>query len=352
MNSPRVLLGMSGGIDSSVSALRLKRKGYEVVGLTIKTWTNYKTPEKVIANKGEYIEKAQNLARRLQVEHHVVDLTETFQKEVIDNFVDEYFAGRTPNPCVVCNKKIKFKFLLEKAQELGCDFVATGHYARIGNLNGRFFVKKALDPDKDQSYFLWKLSQDQLSKIIFPLGEELKKNIVQKHADFDVAKESFEICFIPDNNYRNLLLTSGREVGPGDFVLDGKVVGQHKGFYFYTIGQRSGLGIAMGYPVFVKAIDPQNNIVFLGREEDLFVDKFALRDVNLMKYDKIGAEGLQCEVKIRYRGKAYPCKIFCKEGNFVVELEEKVKSVTPGQSAVFYEGDDVVGGGIIVCYPY
>ena len=338
---------MSGGIDSSTSALFLKEKGYEVIGITFKTWTEYKTPEKIFYNEGSFIMKAQKLAQKFQIEHHVVDLTETFNKEIIKNFVDEYFCGRTPNPCVVCNKKIKFKTLIEKAKEFNCDFIATGHYARIGCENNRFFVKKALDPSKDQSYFLWRLPNEYLSKIIFPLGTFCKKDIIEEHNDLDVAKESFEICFIPDNNYRNLLSNYDPKVGPGKFVLDGKVVGEHKGFYFYTIGQRSGLGVAMGYPVFVKSIDAKENIVYLGREEDLYENRFEVKDVNIMKFEDYPEDGFECDVKIRYRNAGYRGKLFLRGEKKFVVLDEKVKSITPGQSAVFYEGEDVIGGGII-----
>ena len=344
---PRVLLGMSGGIDSSTSALLLKEKGFEVIGITFKTWTEYKTPEKIFYNEGSFITKAQKLAQKFQIEHHVVDITEIFHKEVVKNFVDEYFCGRTPNPCVVCNKKIKFKTLIEKSKEFNCDFVATGHYARIGCENNRFFVKKALDPSKDQSYFLWRLPNEYLSKIIFPLGTFCKKDIIEEHKDLDVAKESFEICFIPDNNYRNLLSNYDPKVGPGKFVLDGKVVGEHKGFYFYTMGQRSGLGVAMGYPVFVKSIDAKENIVYLGREEDLYGNRFEVRDVNIMKFEDYPEDGFGCDVKIRYRNAGYRGKLFLRGEKKFVVLDEKVKSITPGQSAVFYEGEDVIGGGII-----
>ena len=347
MKKARVLLGMSGGIDSSSSARILQNRGYEVIGITFKTWSQYKTPEKILYNKDEYITKAQNLAKKLNIEHHVVDLTEVFKKDVIDNFVDEYFCGRTPNPCVVCNKKIKFKTLFEKAKEFNCDFIATGHYARIGNENGRFFIKKALDPDKDQSYFLWKLPQEYLSKIIFPLGDLCKKDIIAKNQDLDVAKESFEICFIPDNNYRNLLLTCEREIIPGDFILDGKVIGKHKGFCFYTIGQRTGLGVAAGFPVFVKNIDVKKNIIYLGRENELLSDTFEVRDINMIKFDNLPTYGFECTVKIRYRNQGYIGNLFFDENKKTVVLKSKITSVTSGQSAVFYDGDDVIGGGII-----
>ena len=343
---PKVLIGMSGGIDSSVSALKLKEKGYDVIGITFKTWSEYKTPEKIFHNDDTYITKAQNLAQKLNIEHHVVDLTQTFHKEVIENFVDEYFCGRTPNPCVVCNKKIKFKTLIEKAAELNCDFIATGHYARIGYEGNRFFVKKALDLTKDQSYFLWKLPNEYLSKIIFPLGDFCKKEIIENYHDFDVAKESFEVCFIPDNNYRNLL-SNYKHVDAGKFMLNGKVVGEHKGFYHYTIGQRSGLGIAIGYPVFVKSIDAKENIVYLGREEDLYATRFEVKDVNIMKFENCPEDGFECVVKVRYRNAGYKGRLFLQGERKFVELGEKVKSITPGQSAVFYDGDDVVGGGII-----
>jgi tRNA-specific 2-thiouridylase len=343
----KVLIGMSGGIDSTVSALTLKEKGYEVIGITFKTWTQYRTPEKIFYNKDEAIKKAQNLAAKLQIEHHVVDLTEVFHRDVIKNFVEEYFCGRTPNPCVVCNKKIKFKTLVEKAAEYNCDFIATGHYARIGIENNRIFIKKALDQEKDQSYFLWKLPQEYLNKIIFPLGERYKKKIIAEHEDLEVTNESFEICFIPDNNYRNLLLTCDKKISPGDFVLNGKVVGQHKGFCFYTIGQRSGLGIAVGSPVYVKSIDTKNNIVHLGQEEDLLTDRLELRDVNMMKFVDFPEDGFECDIKIRYRNLGYKGKLFLNSEKKIVILQDKVKSITPGQSAVFYEGEDVIGGGII-----
>ena len=351
---------MSGGIDSTVTALMLHDQGYEVIGITMKTW-DYAASGGSKKETGCCNIDSFNDARQAAVEHgfahYILDIREEFGGFVIENFVDEYLAGRTPNPCVLCNTHIKWRALLKRADALGCEFIATGHYAKVRQQdNGRFVVSKAIDETKDQSYVLWGLQQDLLSRTLLPLGPYRKTEIRQMAFDYgypELAKkhESYEICFVPDNDYRGFLKrrVEGLEerVNGGNFVdKEGRVLGKHKGYPFYTIGQRKGLEIAMGRPVFVTNIDPDNNTVTLGDEVDLEKNEMRVRRVNLIKYDQL-TSGMESLTKIRYKDAGALSQLF-PEGNEVnVRFFEHVKGVAPGQSAVFYEGDDVLGGGII-----
>ena len=356
----KVLVAMSGGIDSTVTALMLNDQGYEVVGITMKTW-DYATSGSSKKETGCCNLDSFNDARMAAVQHgfphFILDIREEFGDFVIDNFVDEYLAGRTPNPCVMCNTHIKWRALLKRADALGCDFIATGHYAKIQqHENGRYYISRALDDTKDQSYVLWGLQQDLLSRTILPLASYRKTEIRQMALDYgypELAKksESYEICFVPDNDYRGFLKKKvnglEEEVTGGSFVdKHGHVLGAHKGYPFYTIGQRKGLDIAFGKPVYVTEIRPQTNEVVLGDESDLEQNEMVVGKLNWMKYDTI-TPGMESITKIRYKDKGSLSNLYPSGNEVKVRFYENAKSIAPGQSAVFYEGDDVIGGGII-----
>ena len=351
---------MSGGIDSTVTALMLHEQGYEVVGITMKTW-DYTNSGGSKKETGCCNLDSFNDARMAAVQHgfphYILDIRDEFGSFVVDNFVDEYLAGRTPNPCVLCNTHIKWRALLKRADALGCDFIATGHYGKVyQHDNGRFVVSKGVDETKDQSYVLWGLQQDLLSRTLLPLGGYRKTEIRQMAMDFGYPEltkksESYEICFVPDNDYRGFLKrkVEGLEekVSNGLFVdKNGKILGHHKGYPFYTIGQRKGLDIALGKPAFVTAIDPDTNTVVLGDEEDLEKEEMKVGKVNWIKYDGVDGQ-MDAVTKIRYKDQGSLSSIISSGDNVTVRFFEKAKGIAPGQSAVFYEGDDVIGGGII-----
>jgi tRNA-specific 2-thiouridylase len=289
--------------------------------------------------------------------HYVLDLREDFNKYIINNFVDEYLSGRTPNPCVLCNTHIKWDALLKKADQLNCEYIATGHYAQVREENKRFVLSKGLDDNKDQSYVLWGLTQDSLKRTLFPLGGYHKtqiKEIAEKNGYKNLTQksESYEICFIPDNDYRSYLDRKvpglKEKYANGNFVsTDGKILGKHKGFPFYTIGQRKGLEIAVGSPLYVNKIVPETNTVVLGTKEELNNNTMTIRNYNLIKYAEL-KENRHVITKVRYKDKGTDSIIKMEDNLIKVSFSEEVSAIAPGQSAVFYEGNDVVGGGIIV----
>jgi len=357
----KILVAMSGGIDSTVTALMLHNQGYEVIGITMKTW-DYASSGGSNKETGCCNIDSFNDARQAAVHHgfphFILDIREEFGDYVIENFVDEYIAGRTPNPCVMCNTHIKWRALLKRANALDCEFIATGHYANIRQYkNDRFVISKGLDESKDQSYVLWGLDQDLLARTILPLGEYHKKDIKQMAIDMgypELAKksESYEICFVPDNDYRGFLKrrVDGLEekVNGGWFVdKQGKKLGQHKGYPFYTVGQRKGLEIAFGKPTYVTAIDPDTNTVVLGDENDLEQNEMFVTKINWGKYDHV-SDGMEAITKIRYKDKGALSNLYMADHGLNIKFYENVKSIAPGQSAVFYEGDDVIGGGVIM----
>lgn len=356
---------MSGGVDSSVTAVMLHEQGYEVIGLTMKTW-DYASSGSSSRETGccslDSINDARSLAVSYGIPHYILDIRSEFGDSVIDNFVEEYLAGRTPNPCVLCNTHIKWEALLKRANMLDCEFIATGHYANVrkSEETGRYVVSKGLDAGKDQSYVLWGVSQENLSRTMLPLGRFRKAEIRQMALDMGQAElaqksESYEICFVPDNDYRSFLRhrVDGLEekVKGGNFVFsDGTVVGQHEGYPFYTIGQRKGLGIALGEPVFVKEIIPETNTVVLGKKEELERRQALVRNVNLVKYASLKGP-VEAVTRIRYKD-AGTLSTIEPEGDLMkVDFHHAVAGVAPGQSAVFYEGDDLIGGGFIMRSP-
>lgn len=359
MSKGKVLLCMSGGIDSSVAAMLLEDEGYELHGLTYRPYDAI-SPACMEKQTGccsvDAIFEAKSLAYSLGFEHSILDIRKEFDKTVINNFVSEYLAGRTPNPCVICNRVIKWGEVITKADELGCEYIATGHYAQIGEKDGRYFLIQGDDDSKDQTYFLWQLSQKDLKRTLFPLGHltkpEVRKIALDKGFEqISKKRESQEICFIPDNDYRRFIKERvpdlAEKVGEGNYVdKNGKVLGKHKGFPFYTIGQRKGLEIALGQPMYVVDIDADTNVIVLGEREDLNKKELWVENINLMKYPKIEGE-MEVITKIRYNNKGTLSRISQHGDKIKVEFYESAWAITPGQSAIFLEGRDVIGGGVI-----
>ncbi len=354
----KVAVAMSGGVDSSVAAAVLKEAGYRVFGITMLIYASGNgqlEKDKRETRPTDYAaEDARKVCSQLGIEHHVLDLSEDFQKHVIDYFICEYEQGRTPNPCVVCNRHIKFERLMNAAFSLGADYLATGHYARIiySSHKKQYFLQKGRDTGKDQTYFLYNLTQEKLAQCIFPLGGYLKEEVRQMARDFNLAvrekPESQEICFIEDNDYKGFLKSKGKAAcSPGPFLsTSGERIGTHQGIPFYTVGQRKGLGLAVGYPVYVTDIDPTRNAVVVGKREELFAPGLLAGEVNTISGEPLEEQELL--VKIRYRSPEVEAVLTPVSRRRVsIRFNTPQRAVTPGQAVVFYKGDLVLGGGII-----
>lgn len=334
----RVLVGMSGGVDSAVTALLLKRAGHDVTGVTLKLW-----------EKSEGAD-ASAVAKCLGINHITVQMEDLFKEEVQKDFAYSYLKGETPNPCVICNRRAKFHGLLKTAEEMGFDFVATGHYARVMKKDGEYVICKAKDLKKDQSYVLCRLDKEDIPKIIFPLGEYTKEEIrnIASEIDLPTAKkpDSQEICFIPDNDYAAFVEKFTGTVPPEGNIIDskGNILGRHSGIHRYTIGQRKGLG-AYSCPMFVTGINAADNTVIIGKSGEEYSDRMFVRDLNFMA---AGAENMtQADVKVRYAAPPVPAKIIVDGNRAQVIFEKPCRAVTPGQAAVFYRDDLLLGGGFI-----
>lgn len=359
MEKKKVVIGMSGGVDSSVAAYLLKEEGYEVIGVTMQIWQDM--PSALQEEEGgccglTAAEDARRVAETLGIRHYVMNFKKEFRENVMDYFIREYLQGRTPNPCIACNRYVKWDALLKRSLALGADYIATGHYAQVERLaNGRYAVRNSVTAAKDQTYALYNLTQDQLAHTKMPVGAYAKEEIraIAEKIGLSVAhkKDSQEICFIPDHDYAGFI---DRECGesvppPGAFVsVQGEVLGAHRGITHYTVGQRKHLGIALGYPVFVTEIRPEKNEVVLGTDEQVYTDRLYAGSLHAMALPDL-ADGMKLTAKIRYSHAGSRCVVRrIKEDEICCEFEEPVRAVTPGQAVVLYDGAYVAGGGTIL----
>lgn len=351
----KALIAMSGGVDSSVAALLMKEKGYDCIGVTMKLYDNEEigiSKEKTCCSLDD-IEDAERVAHRIGIPYYVVNFKDDFKEKVVDKFVNSYLKGYTPNPCIECNRYLKFEHLYQKARELECDVIVTGHYARILWDGAQYQLKRGADLSKDQSYVLYSLTQEQLSHTLFPLGELTKEQVreIAREHDFinSAKKDSQDICFIPDGNYKRFMMENYNvNIGPGDFVDgSGRVLGIHQGYYGYTIGQRKGLGIAAEKPYYVVDIQPEQNRIVLGRNEDLFHSVLEAEDFNWILPDDFSDRVVQA--KVRYRQQAQDAYVkLLENGRVQIRFLEPQRAITKGQAVVLYQRDVVIGGGTIV----
>lgn len=349
---------MSGGVDSSVAAWLLKQQGYEVIGVTMQIWQD----EEELAQQENggccglsAVDDARKVAWQLEIPYYVMNFKREFKANVMDYFVEEYLNGRTPNPCIACNRYVKWESLLKRSLDIGADYIATGHYARVEQLpNGRYALRQSATAAKDQTYALYNLTQEQLAHTLMPVGAYTKDDIrrMAEEIGLQVAHkaDSQEICFIPDHDYAKFIEENAESVpGAGNFVdRMGNVLGQHEGITHYTVGQRKGLNLSMGRPVFVVEIRPETNEVVIGDSEDVFTDSLVCDRLNWMAIDGLHGKEMQVMAKIRYSHRGAPCVIReIGDGQVECRFLEKVRAVTPGQAVVFYDGEYVVGGGTI-----
>ncbi len=350
----KAIIAMSGGVDSSVAAYFMKKEGYDCIGATMKLYDNEDigiSSEKTCCSLSD-IEDARSVARRLDMPYYVFNFKDEFEEKVIRKFIKTYEAGATPNPCIDCNRYLKFEKLMQRMYELGFNCVVTGHYADIEEKNGRYYLKKGKDLSKDQSYVLYSLTQEQLSHTVFPLGRYSKeeiRSIAEEQGFLNARKhDSQDICFVPDGNYAAFIENHlGKKYPQGDFVdLNGNVLGRHKGIIKYTIGQRKGLNIAIGKPVYVLKKDIEKNQVILGSNDELFSRRLEAEDFNWI-YEK-PKENFTCFAKTRYNMKEQPCSVWIEGNRVVVEFDSPQRAITSGQAVVLYDGDYVIGGGTII----
>lgn len=386
MSKGKVVVGMSGGVDSSVAAYLLKEQGYEVIGVTMEIWQSESAQMQEIEGGCcgfSAVDDARRVAAELNIPYYVMNFRDVFQETVINNFIDEYLHARTPNPCIRCNRFVKWEALLNRSLAIGADFIATGHYARVVRLEGdlyggkytaskaygkfadgganmvcnstgRYAIKKSTTQKKDQTYALYNLTQEQLKHTLMPVGDYSKEEVrdIAGHAGLPVAgkPDSQEICFVPDKDYAGFICRETNcHMPEGNFVdKEGNVLGKHKGLIHYTIGQRKGLNLALGKPVYVSELRPETNEVVVGDEEEVFTDSLLCNDLNHMAVPRFPTEDM-VTAKIRYGNKETPCRIeYLKDDLCRCTFEEKVRAATPGQSVVFYQGDIVLGGGTIL----
>ena len=351
----KVMIGMSGGVDSSVAAFLLQKESFEVIGATMKLYNNEDidfVSEKTCCSLDDILD-AKSVCARLGIRHYTLNMTDDFKKEVIERFISAYQNGFTPNPCIDCNRYMKFSKMLHKAQELDIDYVATGHYARIEKQGDRYILKKAVDLSKDQSYVLYSLTQEQLKVTKFPLGNYTKqqvREIAEENGFVNARKhESQDICFVPDGDYSKFIeYYTGKTYPCGDFVdMNGKRLGEHKGIIRYTIGQRRGLGLALPASMYVVEKDVDNNKVILGFNDDLFKKEVNVKNISFTACDGLDKPERLC-AKIRYNQKEQPATVTqTDENHFKIVFDEPQRAITKGQAAVLYDGDTVVGGGTI-----